>query len=350
MNGSPRFAPLGPLIRDTFRQAWASGISAMMLTVTAVCALLCLSVTISGDVSLHDPNETVLFLPTPSPPATAPTGNTVPNGRPILENDPESARREGIETLQGRMSLAFGAVSFPVSRERADAVHFLELVLAGGIAGTVGLLLALIWTAGFMPTFLEPGAAAALLAKPIARWQLLLGKYFGVLTFAAFHVVLFVGATWFALGLRTTIWDLDYLWCIPLLLLQFAVFYSFSVLLAVVSRSTVTCVFGAVLFWLLAWGINYGSIMARNVVETRSLPPATVALANTAYWIFPKPIDGGLILFNALNASRHFEKPLVFTLLESWRGFSPALSILSSFAITIALLAFSAYELQATDY
>ena len=72
---------------------------------------------------------------------------------------------------------------FPVSRERSDAVHFLELLLAGGIAGTLGLLLALVWTAGFVPTFLEPSAASVLLAKPVARWQLLLGKYLGVLTF-----------------------------------------------------------------------------------------------------------------------------------------------------------------------
>ena len=67
---------------------------------------------------------------------------------------------------------------------------------------------------------------------------------------------------------------MTYWWCIPLLLLQFAIFYSFSVLLAVITRSTVACVFGSVLFWLLAWGINYGCVMARGVLETQYLPPA----------------------------------------------------------------------------
>ena len=151
------------------------------------------------------------------------------------------------------------------SRERSDAVQFLELILAWGVAGTFGLLLALVWTAGFVPTFLEPSAASVLLAKPVPRWQLLLGKYFGVLTFVGFQVVLFVALTWLALGVRTDVWDMTYWWCIPLLLLQFAIFYSFSVLLAVVTRSTVACVFGSVLFWLLAWGINYGSVMARGM-------------------------------------------------------------------------------------
>ena len=41
------------LIRDTFRQAVASGIFWMMLVVTAICVVFCLSVDVSGDVALH---------------------------------------------------------------------------------------------------------------------------------------------------------------------------------------------------------------------------------------------------------------------------------------------------------
>ena len=110
-------------------------------------------------------SEPVFFLPPPS--------QAFPSSRrrgkmfqfPLVRS--RVARREGVETISGRMTLGFGAVSFPVSRERNDAVHFLELILAGGIAGTFGLLLTLVWTAGFFPTFLEPGAASVLLAKPI---------------------------------------------------------------------------------------------------------------------------------------------------------------------------------------
>ena len=147
----------------------------------------------------------------------------------------------------------------------------------GASPALFGLLLALVWTAGFVPTFLEPSAASVLLAKPVARWQLLLGKYFGVLTFVGFQVVLFVVLTWLALGVRTHVWNMTYWWCIPLLLLQFAIFYSFSVLLAVITRSTVACVFGSVLFWLLAWGINYGCVMARGMLEAQYVPAGTLA-------------------------------------------------------------------------
>jgi ABC-type transport system involved in multi-copper enzyme maturation permease subunit len=350
MNRWTNFRTLTQLVRDTFRQACASGICWMMLAVTAVCAALCLSVNVSGDVALHGGDEPILFLPHSLTPATAAAAEAIQKSGSSRGTDPELARRDGIETISGRITLAFGAVSFPVSRERADAVQFLELLLGGGFAGTLGLLLALVWTAGFVPSFLEPSAASVLLAKPVARWQLLLGKYFGVLTFVGFQVALFVFSTWLALGVRTDVWNLNYWWCIPLLLLQFAGFYSFSVLLAVITRSTVSCVFGSVLFWLLAWAINHGCVMARGVLEPQYLPAATRGLTELAYWVFPKPIDAGLILFNALNAQHHFEKPLVFTLLESGDAFSPCLSILSSLALTGVLLALSTHELNATDY
>ena len=349
MKAQPRLATTVQLIQDTFRQARASGIATMMLAVTAVCVVLCLSVKVSGDVSLHDDEEPVLFLPR-APKVLAPSLAADEQVRTALTTDPAVARREGVETLSGRMTLAFGAVSIPVSRDRRDAVHFLELVLGGGVAGAFGVVMTLVWTAGFMPSFLERSAASVLLAKPVARRELLLGKYVGVLAFVAFHVVLFIGGTWLALGLRTRVWDPAYFWCIPLLLLQFAIFYSFSVLLSVVARTTVACVFGSVLFWLLAWGINYGSVMAHNAEEREYLPTSTVALADVGYGLFPKPIDAGLTLFNALDAQHHFEKPGVFQRLESRRGFSPVWSILSSLVITGVLLGVSMHELESTDY
>ena len=185
-----------------------------------------------------------------------------------------------------------------------------------------GLLLALVWTAGFVPTFLEPGAASVLLAKPVGRSQLLLGKYLGVLAFVAFQVVLFVALTWLALGVRTQCLGHDLLVVHSLALAPIRDFLQLFGPLAVLTRSTVACVFGSLLFWLLAWGINYAKVMARAAPDPQAVSAATLALAEAAYWISPKPIDAGLILFNALDAQRHFEKPVVFKLLESDQGFS----------------------------
>ena len=67
MKARSNFATVKQLILDTFRQAVASGICWMMLAVTALCVVLCLSVNVSGDVALHGEDEPVLFLPPPSP-------------------------------------------------------------------------------------------------------------------------------------------------------------------------------------------------------------------------------------------------------------------------------------------
>ena len=168
----------------------------------------------------------------------------------------------------GTLSLAFGAVRVAVARDVRTTVHFLQLILAAGVADTLGLLLTLVWTAGFLPGFLAPQAVAVLLAKPVPRWGLLAGKYVGVLAFVLAQAVYFVGGTWLALALRTGVWDAAYLLSIPLLLLQFAVFFGFSLLLAVCFRSTVVCVFGSIAFWGICWAINFGrhAVMAAAAV------------------------------------------------------------------------------------
>ena len=49
----------------------------------------------------------------------------------------------------------------------------------------------------------------------------------------------------------------QYLWCVPVLVLHFAIFFSFSCMLAVWTRSTIVCVLGSLLFWFACWGMNY---------------------------------------------------------------------------------------------
>ena len=194
------------------------------------------------------------------------------------------------------------------------------------------------------------GAASVLLAKPVPRWQLLLGKYFGVLAFVGFQVVLFVVLTWLALGTANRCLGHD------LLVVHSPAVAPVRDLLQLLgpARRDHSQHGGvrlrSVLFWLLAWGINFGCVMARGVLEPQYVPAGTLALAELAYWISPKPIDAGLILFNALDAQHHFEKPAVFTHLESGQAFSPCLSIISSLLLTVVLLALSTHEFNSTDY
>ena len=121
MNTRSNLAALKQLIRDTFRQAWASGICWMMLAVTAIC-VAALSErerlgrrVASGRRRAGAASCRTAFVPARRHPRRGEHASELD----ALEIDPELARREGIETISGRMSLAFGAVSVPVSRERA---------------------------------------------------------------------------------------------------------------------------------------------------------------------------------------------------------------------------------------
>src|SRR5262245_26007710 len=231
------------LVRDPLRQARASGVFWLLLGVTLVCVLFCLTVGISGDK-----------------PQLPRRDFEDPAYLPRAEADklsPEIVSQNGVDVPTGELTLLFGAFRIPLSRSRVDAVRFIELLLVGGLADTAGVLLALIWTAGFLPSFLDPSTTSALLAKPAPRWLLLAGKFLGVLVFVALQATLFVGLTWLALGLRTGVWEGHYFIGIPLLLAHFAMFFCVSTLFAVVTRSTAAGVIGTLAFWFVCWGVNY---------------------------------------------------------------------------------------------
>ena len=180
-------------------------------------------------------------------------------------------------------------------------MRLVQLWLAGVLADTVGVLLALLWTAGFLPTFLEPQAVTVLLAKPAPRWSILLGKYLGVVLFVGLHAVLFVAGTWWAIGISTGVWEAAYWFAVPLLVVNFAIFYAFSAFLAVCTRSTVVAVFGTLLFWVLCWAMN---MTHHHVVgfDVQGLTPVSSFLVEAGYWILPKPLDMSGLFFDTMHA------------------------------------------------
>jgi ABC-type transport system involved in multi-copper enzyme maturation permease subunit len=321
----------------------ASGICWLLLGLSTMCILVCLSVSVSGPQSLAGAHGGY-------PLVGAGRGEN-PDFLPRFDKDAHDAhklKQSGVAVAEGTFSLAFGAVRVAVARDVRTTVHFFQLILAAGVADTLGLLLTLVWTAGFLPGFLAPQAIAVLLAKPVPRWGLLAGKYVGVLAFVLAQAIFFVGGTWLALALRTGIWDAVYLLSIPLLLLQFAVFFGFSLLLAVCFRSTVACVFGSISFWGICWAMNFGRhavMAAADVAGCGKFSTLVVRLADIGYWILPKPVDLGCLAFDALGAQTHF-RPI----LENSAGLSLGLSVLTSLLFTVYILIAAERQFAKMDY
>ena len=324
------------MIRDTFRQSLASRLFWVLLGVSVICIVFCLSVHVEGDDKLPSlPDEPQTGLPADDP--------------KVKELGKEKIKKEGVDILGSRLYLGFGLFKAAEGRDRTDAVRFLQIWMAGAVADTAGIFLVLIWTAGFLPQFLEPNQITVLLAKPIPRWSLLIGKYLGVLAFVLVQVAFFVFGTWLALGVRTGVYDSLYLLTIPLLAVHFGIFYSFSVLLAVWTRSTVVCVFGSLMFWVICWGMNFGR-HAMEVNEVGGMSPAGRVVLEVSYWTLPKPGDMNLNLYYALQAEGFSGGVPEFQKLKKSGKFYPELSLLASMLFAVVMLAIAAKEFKSTDY
>ncbi|MFO0879463.1 MAG: ABC transporter permease [Gemmataceae bacterium] len=360
------------LIWDTFRQSLASSIFWVMLGVSVVSIAFCLG------TSMRD----VPFQPADETPERIPVGEA-------RKKDPFELSKSGVDVIQGELNFLFGAVHVPYLKYREDAVRWIQLLLASYIADTLGLLLALIWTAGFLPTFLESSSVTVLLAKPVPRWSLLVGKVIGVLVFVTFQATVFVGGTWLALAIRTGVWNPTYLWCVPMLVLHFAIFFSFSCMLAVWTRSAIVAVFGSLLFWAICWGMNYGrhASLATPLAQAESriaarattlvglgaaidLPAAVTAtplaladdvpggrVARTAsnalevgYWVLPKPADVGIVLGKLLGADSHVAQLPEFVAVEKAGQLHLEWSVLASCLFALVMLAIAGHEFVQADY
>jgi ABC-type transport system involved in multi-copper enzyme maturation permease subunit len=322
------------MVRDTFRQSLSTKLFWVMLGLTLVCTALCLSVSVAAPPERpRHPHELPLYV----------------SKAEAERLGPEKVKAEGLRVVDGEVSLGFGLFTFDIGKNRHDSVRLIQLWLAGVLADTAGVLLALVWTAGFLPTFLEPHAVTVLLAKPAPRWALLVGKYLGVVLFVGLHAVLFVGGTWLGLGVATGVWDGGYWFAVPLLVVNFAVFYAFSAFLAVCTRSTVVAVFGTLLFWLLCWAMNFTHHRATGY-EVPGMSPVAGFLVEAGYWTLPKPLDLSGLFFDAMNAKAYSVPVPELEAVKARGTFYPEASVLASLGFALGILGIAAYEFRKMDY
>ena len=158
------------------------------------------------------------------------------------------------------------AVEAPVfTMSLREGVYVLEKYLVNRVGALVVLFISLVITAWSVPSMLQKGAFDIAISKPISRSRLLAYKYIGGLTFPALLTVFTVVGAYLAIGLRTGMWNHNFLLVVPALVFYFAILYAVSVLTAVLTRSVVL----AILAGLLTWGVFWLVGKANNGVEKR---------------------------------------------------------------------------------
>ena len=154
------------------------------------------------------------------------------------------------------------------------------------ILGMVGLWLAILVTAGFIPNTFQEGSIDLLLSKPVSRPALFLAKFSGGCTFYFFNVLYLASGLFLLLGARFSYWEPKLLYCTLLSLFVFVIYYSISSITGLIWKNTIVCVILTLVFWgsckaveYTNWGFDefgydpiVGIIPTKNgmIVKTRS--------------------------------------------------------------------------------
>ena len=201
----------------------------------------------------------------------------------------------------GKVDILFGSWSIPTDKftvaggVRKDFIAgILTEWIMDNALGFVAVLLALIATAGFIPSLMERGVIEVVLSKPLPRWKVFLGKYIGSLVFFAVHAVIFVVLTFFVVGLRWGIWIPGYLLGIPLTVILFSYLYCVSALVAVMTRSGMAAILITLGCWVTFAGIQSLGDLFEMRPEWRG-SGLTYQTTMAARWILPKTQDLTLI-------------------------------------------------------
>jgi len=317
---------------ETFAQFRSAGILTGVIAVTALCTIFCFGVDVTGATPQlpTQPWEKPELIPA-----------TEVNR---INLTPDQVRAEGVDVPTGEIRLLFGAIHIPLRRTPEKAVGLVHVFLGGLVADSLGLLLALLWTASFLPGFVSPTSASVLFTKPIPRWTMLLGKAGTILLFVGLQALAFLAITFVALGIRTGVWDLHYFLAAPVLIIHFVTFFSIAAVIAVFFRSTVACVVGTLAAWLVCCGINF----VRH--EATQGPDRASAALECSYWILPKPMDYSLILSDALGASSDVRPVIDVDRLSASADFRPELSVATGLVFAAVLFAVAGGSLARTDY
>lgn len=141
------------------------------------------------------------------------------------------------------------------------------------ILGVIGIMVAILVTAPMIPQTFEPGAIDLLLSKPVSRSLVFLTKFLGGCVFITLSTTFFLTGIWLIMGFRFHLWEYGILYCIPLFLFAFMIYYSVSALAGLIWRNSVVSVTCVVVFWLICFLLGTGN----EVLGTVFLRPREIA-------------------------------------------------------------------------
>lgn len=196
-----------------------------------------------------------------------------------------------IDVVQGAVATMtiFGKEAHPNQN-----VNLLVRQVHGGIAAflyTVGMFLAVFASAGLIPTIFEPGRIELLLSKPVKRYHILLGRYIGNLLVVGFNVFYLVLAIYLIFGIKTGVWNTNFVMSAFMTMFMFAVLLTVVLLIGVLVESAAVAIMVTFALMLIS------PILAQKSTIERLLSAEwSRDILRGLYYALPKFFDGGRIL------------------------------------------------------
>ena len=181
---------------------------------------------------------------------------------------------------------------------------------------TFGVGLALFITSNMIPRLCVEGWVDLLLAQPISRSTLIVGRALGAITVVSFNIAYLIIGSWMLLRWKTGFGNAGFLLAGAVIIFAFAVCYSAMVLVGVMTRSSPVSSIAGLFVWVSghilyffhtypAWRTTLRAGWPRNTgtVVTESL-----------YWTLPKSQDLGRMAVDAARGEAIGIVPILYSI------------------------------------
>jgi ABC-type transport system involved in multi-copper enzyme maturation permease subunit len=215
-------------------------------------------------------------------------------------------------TADGTVLTVFGQQASPPG-QYIEILHGMEAGLASGLFTGI-ILFGIFATAGVIPDALDKGTVDLYLSKPIARWELLLGKYLGAVIAIFLNVLYFMVGAWLVIGLKCHAWDTQILFATLTTTFMFACLYALVAFFGVLTRNTAVTI---ILVYLYLFII--GTVLEHREMTLYLISENTIyrGIIDGLYYIFPQ-ISGMQTNAARVFVGQEFDwKPFVQSLLSA---------------------------------
>jgi ABC-type transport system involved in multi-copper enzyme maturation permease subunit len=169
-----------------------------------------------------------------------------------------------------------------------------------------GMLLAILASAGLIPTIFEPGRIELLLSKPVSRTHILMGRYLGNLLVIAANIFYPVIAVWLIFGIKTGVWTPGFLYSSLLTVFMFGVYLSIIVIVGVQWESAVVSTMVTFAVVVISVILSFRSNLEKLLSSEWSRD-----VVRGLYYVLPKAVDVGKMMSDMIKG-----QPI-----ESWMPF-----------------------------